>query len=94
MRVKTILNRIEKQPGFIYEQARWSADGKSIEVTLRPAARTQPVCSGCGDRGAGYDRLAARRFQYVPLWGIGVVLVYAMRRVECARCGVKVERVP
>jgi len=94
MRVKTILNRIEKQPGFIYEQARWSADGKSIEVRLRPAARTPAVCSGCGERGPGYDTLAARRFQYVPLWGIGVVLVYAMRRVECARCGVKVERVP
>jgi len=62
MRVKTILNRIEKQPGFIYDHARWSADGKSIEVARRPAARTQPVCSGCGERGPGYDTLAARIF--------------------------------
>ena len=31
---------------------------------------------------------------YVPLWGIAVVLVYAMRRVECPDCGVKVEEVP
>ena len=46
MRVKTILNRIERQPGFVYEHARWSADGKRIEVTLRPAARTPPVCAG------------------------------------------------
>jgi transposase len=31
---------------------------------------------------------------FVPLWGLVVFLVYAMRRVECPRCGVKVERVP
>jgi transposase len=30
----------------------------------------------------------------VPLWGIAVFLVYTMRRVECRRCGVRVERVP
>jgi transposase len=94
MRVKTILNRIEKHPGFVYEQARWGADGKGIEVPMRPAARTLGVCSGCGVPGPGYDTLAARRFQFVPLWGIAVVLVYAMRRVECAACGVTVERVP
>lgn len=27
-----------------------------------------------------------RAFDYVPLWGIGVVLLYAMRRVECPLC--------
>jgi len=30
----------------------------------------------------------------VPLWNIAVFFVYAMRRVECPRCGVKVEQVP
>ena len=30
----------------------------------------------------------------MPLWGIAVFLVYAMRRVACASCGVKVETVP
>ena len=35
-----------------------------------------------------------RRFEFVPLWGIAVFLVYAMRRVSCASCGVRVERVP
>ncbi|MBN1835034.1 MAG: transposase, partial [Spirochaetales bacterium] len=33
-------------------------------------------------------------FQFVPLWGIAVVFLYAMRRVNCQRCGVKVEKVP
>lgn len=30
----------------------------------------------------------------MPLWAIEVVLVYAMRRVDCPRCGVAVEQVP
>ena len=38
--------------------------------------------------------LPARRFEFVPLWGLAVFLVYAMRRVACPRCGVKVETVP
>jgi hypothetical protein len=36
----------------------------------------------------------ALRFQFVPLWGMAVIFLYAMRRVDCRRCGVKVERVP
>ena len=35
-----------------------------------------------------------RHFEFVPLWGILVFFVYAMRRVDCDRCGVKVEVVP
>ena len=35
-----------------------------------------------------------RRFEFIPLWGIAVYFVYAMRRVDCAQCGVTVERVP
>ncbi len=30
----------------------------------------------------------------MPLWGFAVFLVYAMRRVSCPSCGVKVETVP
>ncbi|TWU60257.1 hypothetical protein Poly51_05320 [Rubripirellula tenax] len=30
----------------------------------------------------------------MPLWAISVYFVYAMRRVECPDCGVKVEQVP
>jgi transposase len=66
----------------------------SIEVEIEPHARSRPWCSGCGRRGPGYDRLAKRRFAYVPLWNIPVVFIYAMRRVDCARCGVTVEMVP
>ena len=38
--------------------------------------------------GPGYDQLAERRFEFIPLWGFFVFLLYAMRRVDCRRCGV------
>jgi len=38
--------------------------------------------------------LPVRRFEFIPIWGYAVMLLYAMRRVQCARCGVKVEQVP
>jgi transposase len=43
----------------------------------------------------GYDQLGERRFEFIPLWGFFVFLLYTMRRVDCRRCGVvAVEEVP
>ena len=97
--MKTLLNQVHPVKGFVYEKLKRVADpeqpnGCRIEVELRVRRRSKGVCSGCGHRGATYDTQPARRFDFVPLWGIAVVLVYAMRRIECPRCGVKVERVP
>jgi len=95
MQLTTILNRVEKYKSFVYQQATFSEDGKSIEVTLRPRQGNRPVCSGCGRQGAIYDHQSKpRRFEFVPLWQIAVVFVYTMRRVDCRTCGVKIERVP
>jgi hypothetical protein len=44
--------------------------------------------------GPQYDRLPPRQFEFVPLWGIAVFFLYLMRRVDCAKCGVRVEQVP
>ena len=42
-----------------------------------------------------YDQLGERRFEFIPLWGFLVFLLYTMPRVECRRCGVvTVEEVP
>jgi transposase len=38
----------------------------------------------------GYDQLAERRIEFIPLWGFLVFLLYTMRRVDCRRCGVVV----
>jgi transposase len=96
MQVQTILNRVEPHKSFVYRAARFrdGADGLALDITVEPRANGRPVCSGCGKKGPGYDRVPARRFQFVPLWGIAVFFVYALRRVNCPRCGVKVERVP
>ncbi len=96
MLLKTILNRIDRHKSFVYGKARMlEEEGElAIEVEVEARANGRPVCSGCGRPAAGYDRLAKRRFQYVPLWGIAVFFLYAMRRVDCPQCGVKVERVP
>jgi transposase len=96
MQVKSILNRIEKHRGFVYWAVRLKEAGGELEleVDILPRANSRPRCSECKRRGPGYDTLPPRRFEYVPLWGILVFFVYAMRRVECARCGVRVEVVP
>jgi len=96
MQIKTILNYVEKHKGFIYgaETLRKRKGEDVLEIEVRARAGSRAVCSGCGRQAPGYDTLAERRFEFVPLWGIAVFFVYAMRRVDCPRCGVKVERVP
>jgi transposase len=96
MQLQTILNRVERHKSFVYGTPRWDNNvlRPTLEVPIHPRANGRPVCSGCGKRRPGYDRLAPRRFEYVPLWQIAVVFVYALRRVDCPRCGVVVEQVP
>lgn len=92
MLIKTVLNRVHPVKGFVYTTIAFA--GGQIEVGLRPRARSRAICSGCGRPGPTYDTLDTRRFAFVPLWGMVVWLLYAMRRVDCPRCGVKVETVP
>ena len=97
MQLKTILNRIEPFKSFVYTQITMIDDGDRprIEVAIEPRANGRPLCSGCGQPAPGYDRQRRpRRFDYVPLWGMAVSFLYAMRRVNCPACGIKVEQVP
>jgi transposase len=95
MQLKTILNRVQKHSSFVYVDARFiEGDPVELEIDIRPRKGSRATCSGCGRRGSTHDTLSARRFQFVPLWGILVFFVYAMRRVDCRHCGVKVEQVP
>jgi transposase len=91
----TILNRCHRFPGFVYHQARFSSDHKSIEIAVRPRKGSKAVCSRCHEPAPGYDQLPPRSFEFIPLWGFLVLLLYSMRRVDCRRCqAVVVEQVP
>jgi transposase len=94
--VKTILNRREDHPLFVYGDIRLNetASGPRIEVNVESRKGSKGVCSGCGERRPGYDRLPAREFIHVPLWGIAVIFLYCMRRLQCPDCGVVAETVP
>jgi transposase len=96
MQLTTILNHVEYFKSFVYGKARWveNADRPTLEVQIEARKNGRPICSGCNHPAPCYDRLSERRFEFVPLWGIAVYFVYAMRRVECPTCGVKVEKVP
>lgn len=95
MQIKTLLNRLEKHKGFVYADIQLEEGSRArLIVRIRPRKGSKPVCSGCDKRGPHYDTQKVRYFQFVPLWGLLVFFAYAMRRVNCPRCGVKVEKVP
>jgi hypothetical protein len=97
MHIKTVLNKCHKFKSFVYGQVKFVGSGeevKSIEVDIAARKNGKAVCSGCDQIAPLYDRLGARRFEFIPLWGCRVFFVYIMRRVSCPSCGVTVERVP
>ncbi len=78
MQIKTILNRIQKQRGFVYGtiQLEELIGGLALTIEIAAHGRNRPQCAGCGQRGPQYDRLAPRRFEFVPLWGLRVFFLY------------------
>lgn len=97
MRVETLLNRVYPLKSFVYENVRLEDDGKAeLSVEIVPRKNGLLHCSICGAVcAAQYDQAQKpRRFEFVPLWNIAVVFKYRMRRVDCPRCGVRVEKVP
>ena len=74
MQVKTILNRLQKHRGFVYGtvQLEEQIAGLALTVEIAPHRRNRPRCASCGQASAVYDRLALRRFEFVPLWGLRV----------------------
>ena len=80
MQLKTILNRIQQHRGFVYGEVQFEEQigGLAVTIAISPHARNRPRCSGCGHHGVPYDRLAPRRFEFVPLWGLRVFFLYMM----------------
>jgi transposase len=97
MQIQTILNQFQKYSSFRYGKCKLvgEADNVSLEVEIIPRRNGRPECSICGKKGPGYDHQPnPRRFDFVPFWGMAVVFIYTMRRVDCPDCGIKIEKVP
>lgn len=94
MLLTRLLNACHHFPGFVYARARLCEDAKTIAIDVRPRHGSTACCSGCRRSAPGYDQLGVRRFEFIPIWGFAVMLLYTMRRVDCRHCGVKVEEVP
>lgn len=94
MRLKRILNQCTDFKPFVIENAKFDKTKKQIEVQMRARANSKPICSGCGNPGPCYDRLPEKLVQFIPFWGFQVFFRYAMRRVDCKNCKIKVESVP
>ena len=96
MRVRTVLNQLVDFKGFVLVSERLvlAKDAMALEIDVRPRRNSRARCSRCNAPSPLYDRQGLRRFRFPALWCIPVYLVYCMRRVRCARCGVKVEAVP
>ena len=68
-------------------------DERGVVVDVAPTT-TIPRCSGCFCRvDKGYDA-RQRSWRHLDLAGMRVVLRYELRRVDCPRCGVRIELVP
>ena len=90
MLIKTVLNRVQKHKSFVYKNVILSEESgpPAFLVKIVPRSGSQGTCSGCDKKRPGYDTLPERRFEFVPLWGIAVFFLYAMRRVNCPGCGI------
>jgi len=96
MQFKTILNRVEKFKSFVYGAVRFLdiAGQPTLQLDIHERQNSWALCSVCEQPAASYDRQQEQRFEFIPLWGIKVFLLYSPRRVNCQCCGVKVEHMP
>jgi transposase len=96
MQLQTILNRVTNYKPFVFGNVTWcdSSSRPTLLVQVKSRQNGRPICSQCGKRRPGYDRLPERTWEFVPMWQIAVVFVYALRRVNCPTCGIVAEKVP
>jgi transposase len=92
----SVLKRVLPLKRFCYRWARWDEHtGEIIEIGLAARKGARACCGNCRRPAPGYDQTReVRRWQFISLWGITVFLIYHPRRVQCRRCGVRVEHLP
>lgn len=93
MRITTLLRRLLGVSHTVVRDVRFD-ENDDLVIHVTPTWR-KPRCGICGKRAPGYDEIPEpRRWREVPFMGCLVWLQYKVRRVNCRRCGVRVERVP
>jgi len=96
VRPQTLLKQCLPFKSFVYRNSRLDhgKNGMMIVAEIEPRKNGVVLCSCCAKKCATYDHLKTREFDFVPLWNIPVIFEYQMRKVDCPRCGVRVEKVP
>lgn len=91
MRATSVLRTLLALQSLRVNGFEFDEDGLIVDVA--PTHRVAN-CSGCARKVAGvYDR-RLRTWRHLDLGGIATKLRYELRRVQCPRCGVRVESVP
>src|SRR5512140_2453409 len=94
LQLQTLFNHVHRLKRCVYNDVRLvpcQGAEAHIEARVVPRKHSRARCSRCDKPGPTYDHLPERRFNFVPLWGLLVFLLYAPRRVDCGTCGVHVE---
>ena len=95
MRLRTLRNHCYKFKSFVYVKERHEPEKNRVIIEVETRKNGRPICSGCQKPGATYDHQPKPRyFHFIPIWSMAVLFCYLMRRVDCKRCGVKIEQVP
>lgn len=90
MLTRNIFKRLLGWNGVSVKDA--EVDDSKLTVHVRLAS-PRAFCSGCGCSGGVYDR-EVRTWRHLDAGGVTWRISYALRRVKCRRCGVRVEQVP
>jgi len=97
MRIITLLNQCQKHKSFFFakEYIEKVKGQSALIVEIHARKNSKPICNCCGKSAAQYDQMKnVRDDQFIPAWGYQVYFRYKRRRVNCKKCGVKVEQVP
>lgn len=84
MRIKTLLNKVERFKSFVYGAiCVMPVNGvDALVIDIEPRRNSRPVCPECGKRRSMYDRQPQRLFEYLPVWTFKAYFRYAPRRVH------------
>ena len=91
MRISTLFRKLLGVTAMVVTAVSFAEVGLLVDVLPR---WRKPRCGGCGRRRGVYDRSPPRLWRHLALGRTVFWLRYAPRRVNCSRCGVRVEQVP